>query len=207
MLEGGDRVILLSVRPTFADAILSGQKKAELRRSVPRVLPGSWALVYASAPVMAIVGVVRIETVQATTPQSLWHDVRTAASVSKHEYDTYYDRADKAAALWLAEPYRFAAAVPLAQLRREFDLEPPQSYRYLTGAQARALVAHDSDAICRLSLADGAAAANRPGRIARTWQRTAAIARRRHPLLFGSHGKSKTEKTVATNAQVDSLLT
>jgi predicted transcriptional regulator len=52
----GARTLLLSLRPRFADAILAGAKTVELRRRPINARPGTAILLYASRPMMAIVG-------------------------------------------------------------------------------------------------------------------------------------------------------
>jgi hypothetical protein len=62
------RTLLLSLRPQFADAILSGTKTVELRRRPINAQSGTPILLYASRPTMAI-----------------------RASRSKHQFVTYND--------------------------------------------------------------------------------------------------------------------
>jgi predicted transcriptional regulator len=153
MAEDDDRLLLLSIRPRYAEAILGGRKSAELRRAVPRVSPGTWALIYSSAPTMAIVGAVRVTDVQADTPHRLWRDAGPHAAVSKPEFDTYFANATRSSALWLSEPLRLDDPVPLGRLRAVADFRPPQSYRYLTPKAATALIDGDQVVLERLGLA------------------------------------------------------
>ena len=46
-----DRMVVLSLRPRFAEAILAGVKTVELRRTVPKIVIPTRALLYASSPV------------------------------------------------------------------------------------------------------------------------------------------------------------
>ena len=47
---------LMSIKPLFAEQILSGQKRYELRRRAGEISAGSLVVLYASNPVKAIVG-------------------------------------------------------------------------------------------------------------------------------------------------------
>jgi predicted transcriptional regulator len=55
--------MLISIRPNFADAILSGIKTVEVRRLRPAADPGTVAYVYASAPRKAMLGLFQIDSV------------------------------------------------------------------------------------------------------------------------------------------------
>ena len=68
-----ERALVLSLRPRFADSILDGRKSVELRRQ--RVSPslGTPVLLYASAPVMAVVGTARVAEVHVDEPDCMWH--------------------------------------------------------------------------------------------------------------------------------------
>jgi predicted transcriptional regulator len=48
-------ILWLSLRPAFAERFLRGTKTVELRRTRPRVSLGDHALLYAAAPVNALV--------------------------------------------------------------------------------------------------------------------------------------------------------
>ena len=50
------RTLLLSLRPRFAQAILSGAKTVEVRRRPVNAPPQTPIILYASSPTMAIVG-------------------------------------------------------------------------------------------------------------------------------------------------------
>ena len=63
-----DRVTLLSVRPRFAEALLNGTKTAEIRRRRANIPDGSLCLLYASAPVRALVGAIRSAGPTRTSP-------------------------------------------------------------------------------------------------------------------------------------------
>ena len=49
-----DRMVVLSFKPRFAHAILAGVKTVELRRTVPKIVIPTRALLYAASPVRAL---------------------------------------------------------------------------------------------------------------------------------------------------------
>lgn len=129
--------MLLSVHPRFATAILAGSKTVEVRRQRVAVPPGTYVLLYATAPTMAIVGMARIASVQVASPREVWSSSRTRAGISRREYDAYMSGASQASGLTLADPVTFREPVPLAALRAAGSFHPPQSYRYVNQADLR----------------------------------------------------------------------
>lgn len=51
-----DRMVVLSLRPRFAEAILAGDKTVELRRTEPKIETPILALLYAALPVRSLIG-------------------------------------------------------------------------------------------------------------------------------------------------------
>src|SRR5712671_5544390 len=86
-----DKVLLLSIKPKYAEKIFSGNKRVELRRTKPNVKKGDLVAVYVSSPVMALMGEFEVEAVMKNTPRALWCEVNNYAGVSKSEYDEYYE--------------------------------------------------------------------------------------------------------------------
>jgi predicted transcriptional regulator len=136
-----ERALLLSLHPRFATAILEGEKTVELRRQRVAVPPGTPVIIYATSPVMALIGTARLASVETAAPAQVWRRHRTACGITKAEYTAYMDGAAQASALLLDSPHSLTRAVSLAYLRHTGAFHPPQSYRYLTLDALRQLVA------------------------------------------------------------------
>ena len=67
-----DRMMILSLRPRFADAILGGVKTVELRRTEPRIRVPTLALLYATTPVRALLGTCIVTSVESGRLAALW---------------------------------------------------------------------------------------------------------------------------------------
>jgi predicted transcriptional regulator len=135
-----NKILLISVRPRFATKLLDGEKTAELRRVRPRVGPGDWVLIYASSPMKALVAASVVEDVVEGRPTWVWREARDRAAVTKREFISYFEGAITAFAIFLEQPKRLPAPVPLGSIRRNWpEFSPPQSYRYLTPEDARRL--------------------------------------------------------------------
>ena len=125
--------LLVSVRPRFAEAILSGSKRVELRRRMPRVDPSDLVLVYATVPSAAVVGAFEVETVLRLPLDRLWRRVKNMATVTEKEYAGYYRGLAEGVGIFVASMTRFENPVPLAELRRVWKgFHPPQGFRYIS---------------------------------------------------------------------------
>ena len=127
-----ERALVLSLRPRFADSILDGRKSVELRRQRVSPSPGTPVLLYASAPVMAVVGTARVAEVHVDEPDCMWHQFHMDLGLKREEFEQYVAGATRASALRLTDIDRLWAPVSLAHLRHRQPFNPPQSYRYLT---------------------------------------------------------------------------
>ena len=126
--------LLLSVRPRFAHAILEGTKTVELRRRRIAALPGTSVILYATTPTKAVVGTARIASTVVCRPETAWRDHALCLGLERHEFDGYLAGATRACLLFLEDAQWLASPLPLAELRLTPSFRPPQSYRYVSGA-------------------------------------------------------------------------
>ena len=125
------RPLLLSLRPRFAEAILDGSKTIELRRTRVAAPPGTHLLLYASAPIMAVVGVAVLGERHTARPSTIWRRHRTSLGLSRAEFDQYLAGAQFATALDITQAQALPDPFTLAWLRSHAWFQPPQSYRYI----------------------------------------------------------------------------
>lgn len=126
------RVLLLSIKPKYAQKIRVGDKTIELRRIAPKMDGPIIVLLYESSPVKAITGFAVIEDVTKSNPEDIWERFRLDVHVSKEEFDLYYEGTNAACALHIRYEAGFAKPMSLAEMRDSDILNhPPQSYRYL----------------------------------------------------------------------------
>ena len=131
----GDGTLVLSVKPEFAEKLLSGEKTIELRRVRPRrTEPGDVVLLYATAPVALFVGFCRIVDVLLDSPTGLWPRVESCAGVSRTEYFRYFRAATRAIGIVIERPVPLVDDFSLDDSRRYVPgFMPPQSFCYLSG--------------------------------------------------------------------------
>ncbi|WP_144118309.1 ASCH domain-containing protein [Catellatospora sichuanensis] len=131
-MKTASRPLLLSLRPRFAQAILDGSKSAELRRRRVSAEPGTAVILYASSPLMAVVGTARVEKVRVLTPRGAWPHHGPNTALTRQEYYDYLDGSDIACLIYLHHIQRLPVVLPLGELRSTHRFHPPQSYRFIT---------------------------------------------------------------------------
>ncbi len=131
---------MLSIQPRFTDALVSGQKSVELRRSRMLAAPGCQVLLYSSSPVKAVVATAVLERIDCRDPEELWSRSGTVTAVTKAEFDAYFAGAERAYGLHLRDIASLKMPVSLRYLRQGLGVEPPQSFRYLSRAQVDSLL-------------------------------------------------------------------
>lgn len=127
--------VLFSIRPIYADKILSGEKRFEFRtvrcqRFVDRMI------IYASAPVFRIVGEIAIRRIIQAPPNIMWVETQYGAGISKADFDAYFLDRTIAVAYQLEVPARYSSPVSLSSVGIE---RPPQSFQYLSEEQYKSI--------------------------------------------------------------------
>jgi predicted transcriptional regulator len=127
------RHILFSIRPFYAEKIVSGLKTVELRRKFPEFgTVGSTALIYSTSPVSAVTGTARIQNVFKLPLSKLWRIHGEAACVVKNDFDGYFAGQVHGFAIILDCAKQLKQQLSASELESEFGILPPQSYRYIT---------------------------------------------------------------------------
>ncbi|MCQ3806139.1 MAG: ASCH domain-containing protein [Acidimicrobiaceae bacterium] len=127
-----DRMVVLSLKPRFAEAILAGAKTVELRRTVPKIVVPTRALLYAASPVRALVGTCVITSVRSAGLAALWRKHGPRSDLSLDEFQQYFEGVTKGTALTLSDPQTLSRPIPLQDLRASpRNFRPPQSFAYV----------------------------------------------------------------------------
>lgn len=130
MAHGSDRslALLLSIKPRFARAIMSGDKRVEFRRG-PYRGDVKVVLVYATSPVQKLIGYFEVAFVEESSPTVLWRKYRRVGGIEYGEYKRYYTGAQRAVAIGVGKVHRLDVERPLSRLGP--GTVPPQSFRYV----------------------------------------------------------------------------
>ena len=131
-----EKVIVLAIKPKYAEKIYSGKKRWEFRK-VPPPVP-SWVLLYESAPVSKITGMVYLATKVQGLPELVWDMVGTkktvggSAGITDETYRDYVGKAKSVAACMTFNAERFDTP-----LEFQAGSHPPQNWgRYLIGRRS-----------------------------------------------------------------------
>ena len=82
--------ILLSINPEHIEKIFEGKKeyeyrKIKCRRKVDKII------IYATFPVMKVVGEADVKEVLVASPKEIWDKTKKKAGINKEFFDEYYD--------------------------------------------------------------------------------------------------------------------
>jgi predicted transcriptional regulator len=126
------RDFLVSIRPRFAETILSGQKTVELRRRfAEHAETDSTVFIYCTSPVQSLIGTAEILEIKRMPVGSIRNKYRKAACLTKAEFDSYFVGLEFGYAILLHRVKRFRKAIRAADLKKRFGFVPPQSFRYV----------------------------------------------------------------------------
>ena len=134
-------MIVLPLKPRFAEAILTGEKTVELRRAEPKIVVPTRALIYATSPVRALVGTCIVTSVETDCLANLWQRFGPRTGINRQEFLDYFEGVEKGAALTLSDPDILLRPIPLGRLRETSQgFRPPQSFAYVNAETGNELL-------------------------------------------------------------------
>ena len=138
MMRKRKTVVVMAIKPKYAEAIYAGEKRWEFRKAPPPV-PG-WVLIYESAPVSAITGKVFLGAKIQGMTDCVWGFARTQKTIgggpgiTKREFLAYCGKRKSVAACATFFAERFDSPAPLPP-----GVRPPQNWgRYYLKEESEA---------------------------------------------------------------------
>ena len=126
------KYLFIAVKPEYANKLVSGQKDIELRKMRPHVRQGDYVIIYASAPVKAVLGFGRIKSVIECTPGNMWTNYSNRLGIGEQDFYLYYNGYHKAVGIEF-EMIKSVAPIGLEDLKKvDPYFHPPQIYSYVT---------------------------------------------------------------------------
>lgn len=120
----------MSIQPEYADRIFAGEKHVEFRRT--RFKSGvRYVVVYASAPIRAVVGFFCVEGIDSGSPDEIWERFSDVGGIEEKKFRSYFAEAETAIAIRIGEVTALKPPLPLGWFRAT---SPPQSFLYLSDA-------------------------------------------------------------------------
>lgn len=119
--------ILLSIKPEYANKIITGTKKYEFRKHLAQ---GNIQkiIIYSTAPEKKIIGEVEVVDTLTMKKTPLWEKTKSAAGISREKYREYFCDSSIAHAYVLGEAIKYEIPKVLA----DFGLtQAPQSFVYI----------------------------------------------------------------------------
>lgn len=120
--------VLVSIHPRYAEAILAGQKRTEFRK-VRFKREVSKLLIYATAPISAVVAIVDISGLIEDSPAKIWERYASVGGIAEEDFFRYYDNCESAVAIEIANVVILGSGIKLHSLLP--GTRPPQSFCYL----------------------------------------------------------------------------
>ena len=127
------RQVIISLKPRYADLILSGKKSVELRNRAVRLESGTTIWIYATRPVGRIVAFAKVKAVVYGEPTSIWKKFKREICIEKSEFNSYTEDRERVSAVALTRVQKLTERPTLNGIRElTGTFHPPQFYAYLT---------------------------------------------------------------------------
>ena len=120
--------VLLSIKPEFAEKIISGEKRFEFRKRAFARTTVETIVVYATMPVGRIIGEFTIKQIISGSPATIWKKTKTSAGISHSRYQDYFEGRQSAFAIEIETVTAYEEPIdPRKSLKR---FTAPQSFCY-----------------------------------------------------------------------------
>lgn len=125
--------VLLSIKPEYAEKILTGEKRYEFRKTpFSQADTGDRVVLYASSPDQQLVGQFTIGQVIEGSPRELWSRFQDYSGIKDSQrFFDYFDGNEIGYAVTVSEPRRYEA--PIDPYKQLDEFHPPVSFKYVNG--------------------------------------------------------------------------
>lgn len=121
--------VLLSIKPEYAEKILSGEKRFEFRKALFKNKDVKTVVIYATMPVGKVVGEFEFDGVVTGTPKAVWSQTESHSGISQDFFEEYFEGRTMAHAIKVGSVTRYCEPLNLSVIVPNGTA--PQSYRYL----------------------------------------------------------------------------
>lgn len=124
---------LISLEDRYAEAILNGSKRVELRRRPMNVPLGATIWFYVKVPVGSVIGCAQVQSIHSLAPSTLWRRFGRVSGLHRAEFFQYFSGISKGFAVVLEKPCRLMKGITLDQMRcLAAGFQPPQFFQRIT---------------------------------------------------------------------------
>lgn len=127
----------MSIHPVYAEAIMRGDKRVEFRK-LPIREDVTHVLVYATAPVGAVIGAFTVIGQDTTHPATLWQRFADVSGITRVKFFEYFHARDVGTGIRVGE-----VLIPDRHLALSSSLgvtRPPQSFQYVAEHKAKKIL-------------------------------------------------------------------
>lgn len=119
---------IFSIKPVYAEAIISGQKTFEYRSRVPRQKLDK-CYIYATYPTQRIIGYFTVKEIMVDDPLEIWNATYRSGGIKAKDFIDYYKDKKSAVAIEIDQVVVFEKAIQY----KEIDSvgKPPMSFKYI----------------------------------------------------------------------------
>jgi predicted transcriptional regulator len=120
--------VILSIKPKYAKAIISGIKKVEFRKKIFKRLVDK-VYIYSSSPTKKLIGYFTFSEIIEESPTELWARFQTVGAIDKNDFFNYYKDNQKGFAIVIDKVEEFKKGIDPIDFFENFCA--PQSYIYI----------------------------------------------------------------------------
>lgn len=123
--------ILMSIKPIFAEEILTGFKKFELRSKTANIASGDKVIMYASTPIKSLVGMFTAGRILTLTYEELnrMYKLNQLPGITERDLEFMKGRKRPLIAIEVLNPMRFTEPIHLSVIRQKIPgFRPPMNY-------------------------------------------------------------------------------
>lgn len=120
--------VILSIKPKYAQAIISGAKKVEFRKKIFK-RPVDKVYIYSSSPIKKIIGYFTFSEIVEESPTDLWAKFQNVGSIEKADFFEYFKDSEKGFAIIITNVEKFKKGIDPIAFFENFCA--PQSYLYI----------------------------------------------------------------------------
>jgi predicted transcriptional regulator len=121
--------VLLSIKPEYADKILSGEKCFEYRKAIFRDPSVETVMIYSTMPVGKVVGEFDVATVHSASPREIWKRTEGSSGITWRFFFKYFKGRQTAYAIEVKNVRKFDVPLDLKEVLGR--VTPPQSFAYV----------------------------------------------------------------------------
>ncbi len=121
--------VLLSIKPEYANKILSGEKRFEFRKSIFKKEGIQTVIIYATMPIGKVVGEFEFEHILSDEPEFIWDKTSALSGITKSFFDSYFYERSRAYAIEIKSVKKYDTPLNLNDLKS--GLKAPQSFTYI----------------------------------------------------------------------------